>query len=128
MRISLPDEGATLTIVSDGQEAVEAFQTHPAGTFDAILMDIMMPVMDGLTATKAIRAMDRPDAKTIPILAMTANAFEEDAQRCFAAGMNAHLPKPLQIDKVKQTILVQTKHDPCADPTPSQKEDVPNDR
>ena len=88
----------------------------------------MMPVMDGLTATKAIRAMDRPDAKTIPILAMTANAFEEDAQRCFAAGMNAHLAKPLQIDKVKQTILVQTKHDPCADPTPSQKEDVPNDR
>ena len=128
VRISLSDEGATLTIVSDGQEAVEAFQSHPAGTFDAILMDIMMPVMDGLTATKAIRAMDRPDAKTIPILAMTANAFEEDAQRCFAAGMNAHLPKPLQIDKVKQTILVQTKHDPCADPTPSQKEDVPNDR
>ena len=128
VRISLSDEGATLTIVSDGQEAVEAFQSHPAGTFDAILMDIMMPVMDGLTATKAIRAMDRPDAKTIPILAMTANAFEEDAQRCFAAGMNAHLAKPLQIDKVKQTILVQTKHDPCADPTPSQKEDVPNDR
>lgn len=128
VRISLSDEGATLTIVSDGQEAVEAFRTHPAGTFDAILMDIMMPVMDGLTATKTIRAMDRPDAKTIPILAMTANAFEEDAQRCFAAGMNAHLAKPLQIDKVKQTILVQTKHDPCADPTPSQKEDVPNDR
>lgn len=128
VRISLSDDGATLTIVSDGQEAVEAFRTHPAGTFDAILMDIMMPVMDGLTATKAIRAMDRPDAKTIPILAMTANAFEEDAQRCFAAGMNAHLAKPLQIDKVKQTILVQTKHDPCADPTPSQKEDVPNDR
>ena len=128
VRISLSDEGATLTIVSDGQEAVEAFRTHPAGTFDAILMDIMMPVMDGLTATKAIRAMDRPDAKTIPILAMTANAFEEDAQRCFAAGMNAHLAKPLQIDKVKQTILVQTNHDPCADPTPSQKEDVPNDR
>ena len=128
VRISLSDEGATLTIVSDGQEAVEAFRSHPAGTFDAILMDIMMPVMDGLTATKAIRAMDRPDAKTIPILAMTANAFEEDAQRCFAAGMNAHLPKPLQIDKVKQTILVQTKHDPCADPTPSQKEDDPNDR
>ena len=126
--ISLSDEGATLTIVSDGQEAVEAFQSHPAGTFDAILMDIMMPVMDGLTATKTIRAMDRPDAKTIPILAMTANAFEEDAQRCFAAGMNAHLPKPLQIDKVKQTILVQTNHDPRADPTPSQKEDVPNDR
>ena len=128
VRISLSDDGATLTIVSDGQEAVEAFRTNPAGTFDAILMDIMMPVMDGLTATKAIRAMDRPDAKTIPILAMTANAFEEDAQRCFAAGMNAHLAKPLQIDKVKQTILVQTKHDPCADPTPSQKEDVPNDR
>ena len=121
-------EGATVEIVENGKLAVERFERCEPGEFDAILMDIMMPVMDGLTATKAIRAMDRPDAKTIPILAMTANAFEEDAQRCFAAGMNAHLPKPLQIDKVKQTILVQTKHDPCADPTPSQKEDVPNDR
>ena len=63
-----------------------------------------MPVMDGLTASKKIRAMERPDAKTIPIIAMTANAFKEDAERCIIAGMNAHLAKPLDIEKVKMTI------------------------
>ena len=69
-------------MVTDGQQAVELFNNNPEGTFDAILMDIMMPVMDGLTATKAIRALNRPDAGTIPIIAMTANAFAEDVQRC----------------------------------------------
>ena len=68
------------------------------------LMDIMMPVMDGLTASKKIRAMERPDAKTIPIIAMTANAFKEDAERCIIAGMNAHLAKPLEIDKIISAI------------------------
>ena len=67
-------------------------------------MDIMMPVMDGLTATKTIRAMERKDAKTIPIIAMTANAFKEDEQRCLEAGMNAHLAKPLNIGEVVSTI------------------------
>ena len=71
----------------------------------SILMDVMMPVMDGIAATKAIRAMDRPDAKTIPIIAMTANAFEEDAKRCLAAGMTAHLAKPFQIEDVEKTIV-----------------------
>ena len=104
VRISLSDEGATLTIVSDGQEAVEAFRTHPAGTFDAILMDIMMPVMDGLTATKAIRAMDRPDAKTIPILAMTANAFDEDRKKALAAGMNGHIAKPFKVETMLEEL------------------------
>lgn len=66
-------------------------------------MDVMMPVMDGLSATRAIREMDRPDAKTIPIIAMTASAFEEDAQRCMKAGMNAHIPKPLQMERVLTT-------------------------
>ena len=80
------------------------FQENPAGTFDVILMDMMMPVMDGITATKTIRALDRPDAKTIPIIAMTANAFAEDAEKCFAAGMNAHLAKPLDISKMIATI------------------------
>ena len=75
------------------------------GTFDAILMDIMMPVMDGLTATKAIRALNRPDAGIIPIIAMTANAFAEDVQRCLDSGMNAHLAKPLDIEKVKKNDL-----------------------
>ena len=67
-------------------------------------MDIMMPVMDGYAATHAIRALDRPDARSIPILAMTANAFDEDAHQCLAAGMNAHLAKPLQIRQVISTL------------------------
>ena len=128
LRALLELHGASCTIYHDGEEIVRAFQTVRAGAYDAVLMDVQMPRMNGYEATQAIRSGGNPLGKTIPILAMTANAFEEDAQRCFAAGMNAHLAKPLQIDKVKQTILVQTKHDPCADPTPSQKEDVPNDR
>ena len=101
----LEDEGATVTLVGDGKQAVEMFKKNAIGTFDAILMDIMMPVMDGLTATKTIRALDRTDAKTIPIIAMTANAFAEDAKRCMDAGMNAHLAKPLEVDKVIFTIV-----------------------
>lgn len=102
--ILLEDEGAIITMVNDGQQAVELFNNNPVGTFDAILMDIMMPVMDGLTATKAIRALNRPDAGIIPIIAMTANDFAEDVQRCLDAGMNAHLAKPLDDKKIKQTI------------------------
>ncbi len=100
----LEDAGATVTVVKDGQQALDLFEEKPIGTFDVILMDMMMPVMDGLAATKAIRALARPDAKTIPILAMTANAFDEDAQKCLAAGMNAHLSKPINIQKVVSTI------------------------
>ncbi len=100
----LTDKGAQVTVVHDGKQAVDLFNEKPAGTFDAILMDIMMPVMDGITATKTIRALSRPDAKTIPILAMTANAFAEDAKKCLAAGMNAHLAKPLDIGKVVEAI------------------------
>ena len=100
----LADEGAAITIVSDGQQAVDMFCENPPETFDAILMDIMMPHMDGLAATRVIRAMERPDAKRIPIIAMTANAFEEDAQKCREAGMNAHLSKALQMKKVVAVI------------------------
>lgn len=82
----------------------EIYSDNVQGTFDVILMDIMMPVMDGLTASKKIRTMERPDAKTIPIIAMTANAFKEDAERCIIAGMNAHLAKPLEIDKIISAI------------------------
>lgn len=96
----LSDNGASVTIVHDGKEAVDLFSQKSAGTFDAILMDMMMPIMDGLTATKTIRALDRPDAKKIPIIAMTANAFAEDATACINAGMNAHLAKPLDMNKV----------------------------
>lgn len=67
-------------------------------------MDVMMPVIDGITATKMIRELDREDARSIPIIAMTANAFDEDANRCLAAGMNAHLAKPLQMDKLMETL------------------------
>ena len=100
----LEDDGALVTRVEDGQQAVELFKEKPAGTFDAILMDLMMPVMDGYTATKKIRSLERSDAKTIPIIAMTANAFQEDAEKCIAVGMNAHLAKPLDIEKVMITI------------------------
>lgn len=101
----LGDAGAELTLVENGQLAVECFQNHTPGTFDVILMDIMMPVMDGIAATRAIRAIPRADAKQIPIIAMTANAFEEDAKKCMAAGMNAHLAKPFQIEQVERTIV-----------------------
>ena len=100
----LKDRGAEVTVVKNGQEAVDYFKAREAGTFDAILMDVMMPVMDGFAATRAIRALMRADAKRIPIIALTANAFEEDARKCLAAGMNAHLAKPLQMEKVVKTI------------------------
>lgn len=80
----------------NGKQAVDLFAAHPAGYYDAILMDMRMPEMDGLEATRVIRAMDRPDAKAIPIIALTANAFDEDVQRSLQAGLNAHLSKPVQ--------------------------------
>ena len=103
-RTLLEDEGAITTIVNDGQQAVDIFSRNKPGTFDAILMDIMMSEMDGLSATKAIRALDREDAGTIPIIAMTANAFDEDEKKCMEAGMNAHLVKPLDIQKMKEAV------------------------
>lgn len=113
-QILLTDEGATVTVVTDGKQAVEIVQNNPPDTFDAVLMDVMMPVMNGIDATKTIRSLNRPDAKTLPIIAMTANAFYEDAQKCLAAGMNAHLAKPLQIKKVKQTIAEWVKNNRSA--------------
>ena len=106
-RTLLEDEGAAVTLARDGREGVERFQKDPPGTYDAILMDVMMPVMDGLAAARAIRALPRPDGKTVPIIAMTANAFEEDAEKCLAAGMNAHLAKPLKMDEVVAVIAAQ---------------------
>ena len=103
--ILLEDEGAIITMVNDGQQAVELFNNNPVGTFDAILMDIMMPVMDGLEAARQIRTLNRKDTKEIPIIAMTANAFQDDVRECIDAGMNAHIAKPIDIEKVKMTIF-----------------------
>ena len=100
----LEDVGALITRAENGQQALELFKEKPAGTFDVILMDLMMPVMDGYTATRKIRELERSDAKTVPIIAMTANAFQEDAEKCIAVGMNAHLAKPLDIEKMMITI------------------------
>lgn len=96
----LTDSKAKVEIAKNGLEALQKFEKADPGTYDAILMDVMMPVMDGLTATEKIRGLERSDAKTIPIIAMTANAFAEDVKNCLDAGMNAYLAKPLEIEKV----------------------------
>ena len=88
----------------NGKIAVELFSNHPEGYYDAILMDMQMPEMDGLEATRVIRAMDRADAKAIPIIALTANAFDEDVQRSMQAGLNAHLSKPVQPETLFETL------------------------
>ena len=104
--VQLEEFGMNVERAVDGKNAVEIFRNHPEGTFDVILMDIMMPEMNGYEAAKAIRAMnDRPDGKNIPIIAMTANSFAEDVQASLDAGMNAHLSKPIVIDEVIKTIL-----------------------
>lgn len=100
----LEGDGACVSIAGDGAQALEAFAKSPAGTFDAILMDVMMPKMDGLAATKAIRALNRPDAARIPIIAMTGNAFQEDVRECLDAGMNAHIAKPFDVANAERVI------------------------
>ena len=97
-------EGITADRAENGQIAVEMFSNHPENSYDAILMDVRMPVMDGLEATRAIRALDRPDAHTIPIIAMTANAFDDDVQRSLQAGMTAHLSKPVEPERLYETL------------------------
>jgi len=101
-------EGVTAERAENGQEAIDLFSSAPEGSFKAILMDVRMPVMDGLEATKVIRGLDRPDAKTIPIIAMTANAFDEDVQRSLQAGMTAHLSKPVEPDRLYETLAKLT--------------------
>ena len=103
--VQLEELGIHITRASDGKEALKIFASNQPGTFDVIFMDIMMPKMNGYEATKAIRALqNRPDARTIPIIAMTANAFAEDVQASLDAGMNDHLSKPIVIDEVVKTI------------------------
>lgn len=91
----LEHNGARVITAANGQEAVNLFEDNPAGTFHAILMDVHMPVMGGYEATRHIREMDKPDAKTIPVIAMTADAYDEDVQNCLKAGMNGHIAKPI---------------------------------
>ena len=100
----LTDLGATVSKAWNGKEALELFEQAEPGTFDIILMDLMMPVMSGLETAKNIRSLQRSDAKTIPIIAMTANAFSDDVADCKAAGMNEHVSKPLDADKLIETI------------------------
>ena len=99
-------EGYGLEIIwaQNGRQAVETFENSQPGTFDLILMDIRMPVMDGLEATGRIRRMDRPDAATIPIVALTANAFDEDMKKSIASGMNGHLAKPIDMKKLDKIL------------------------
>jgi CheY-like chemotaxis protein len=87
-----------VTTAQDGQIAYDTFMASKPGDFDAVLMDIMMPVMNGYDATRAIRASAHPAAKTIPIIAMTANAYKEVVEMAMEAGMNAHIAKPIDID------------------------------
>lgn len=100
----LIDAGLTVMSAENGQEAVDIFSDSAPGTIDVVLMDIMMPVMDGLEAARTIRAMDRADAKSVPIIAMTANAYREDEEKSIAAGMNAHLTKPLRINELLRVL------------------------
>ena len=104
MMMVLSMRGMEVEHAPNGQEAVNTFANSPANYFDAVLMDIRMPIMDGLKATETIRALDRPDAKKVPIIAMTANAFDEDVQRSLQAGMNAHLSKPVEPEHLFQTL------------------------
>lgn len=97
-------EGASTEWAQNGQIAVDLFDQSEEGHFDAILMDMRMPVMDGTTAARTIRLLDRPDAATIPIIALTANAFEEDVKNCLQAGMDAHLSKPVDVDQLVELL------------------------
>ena len=96
--------GVRIDMAEDGQQAVDRFRESEPFYYDMVLMDIQMPVMNGLDATRAIRAMDRQDSQVVPIIAMTANAFVEDVKNSMDAGMNAHLPKPLDIEQVFSTM------------------------
>ena len=105
----LEREGVEVTKAWNGEEAVQLFAASEPDGFDAVLMDIMMPVKDGLEATRDIRAMERPDAKTIPIFAMTANAFADDIAHSRAAGMNEYLAKPLNLQRMREILFKYRK-------------------
>jgi signal transduction histidine kinase/CheY-like chemotaxis protein len=109
-RVILSEEGVNITEAENGQAAFEKFEESEPHSFDVILMDIMMPVMNGYDATKAIRSSAHPDAQTIPIVAMTANAYREDVEKAMEAGMDAHIAKPIDVNRLL-AILEQYKHE-----------------
>ena len=100
----LKDAGAGVVTANDGKAAVDTFAASQEGTFDCVLMDLMMPVMSGYEASRVIRSLEREDAKTVPIIALSANAFDEDIALAKDAGMNAHLAKPVDIHKMFQVM------------------------
>lgn len=110
----LESEDVVVTRAANGNEVVNLYLSRPAGSFDAILMDIMMPGMDGYEATRVIRLSGKPDADDIPIIALTANAFAEDVKAARDAGMNAHLPKPLDFEKLKNILARIKQHGPSS--------------
>ena len=101
----LGDTGAEIDEANDGKEAVEMFERSNPGYYDVILMDMQMPEMDGCDSTRYIRALDRPDSKTVAIIAMTANVFQEDIEQTLDAGMNAHVGKPIDRNNLISTII-----------------------
>ena len=111
MKMILEGRGIIPETAENGRIAVEKFAASPEGYYDAILMDMRMPEMDGLEATRQIRAMERSDSKTVPIIALTANAFDEDVQRSLQAGLNAHLSKPVRPEALFETLesLIEDK-------------------
>ena len=102
----LQERGLEVTVAVNGKEAVELFEQSNPDTFDLIFMDVMMPQMNGYEATRAIRELDRPDAVSVPIIAMTANAYAEDVREAKEAGMNEHMAKPLDPEVINR-ILTQ---------------------
>ena len=108
-KMILEESGAQVDHAQDGKVATERFEASSEGYYDAVLMDLRMPNMDGFKATEVIRSMKRADATRIPILAMTADASAEDAQKCFTAGMDAHIAKPIDFDALKKTLMKYRK-------------------
>ena len=100
VKFVLEQAGAQVVTAWDGKRAVDVFMASDAGSFDCVLMDLMMPVMSGFEATRIIRGLDRPDAASVPIIALSANAFDEDIAMAKDAGMNEHLAKPIDIKKL----------------------------
>ena len=110
LRSMLDLKGASCVICSNGKQVVEAFEESEPDQYDAVLMDVQMPVMNGYEATKMIRSLDREDAKTIPIIAMTANAFTEDRIRAKEAGMDEHVAKPVDVELLIKVIHKLVKY------------------